>query len=555
MLAVAQRLQDDHVLRTIQNANNPRNVDPDGKNHLKVTTPRNVSRCTSGRSRMSVSRGSSASHKSRESRPSSRRPPSRTPSEKAAEEEKRKRQKYWEKWAAVAAQALLEQIKEEQPEKELMYTANIGEKPRVRRYHSQESIKTNLSLLTCSSGTPAVRINSSRASTPKKTSTESKPDWVRLANERKSTSLLSRLMRQSSMAVMDYQKGSRTKNYAIHGDMTDLMDQEEQDKLYACGRSQGLKLPHGIKSGSTPNVLSLIPEYRKTKHLKLRSYPRAGNVPIIIEPRTPSPLEIVKDSVREPRPESAATIRTQRKEAGDSIPNTPGGSSVFSSQTDRHQQLRKSAPGIPSLKRTMSKRVFSKIRKTAEALDRATGWGDNTDTCREITDEPVVYTDTDYSKVPKYPQEIRISPLLSSTIKQDIRHRMGRPRQHEIRTKDVKELDRDNPDLDRAHRNLLIFNWLITMDDVEYETRTVPEIYDLDNEEAVRPDTRRLLFPSVDGTGISTPKDPSPGLTWSEVTGNPSPRLKGSEVTSQEEKDSDCGSDCSSQPDPRFNYY
>jgi hypothetical protein len=49
-----------------------------------------------------------------------------------------------------------------------------------------------------------------------------------------------------------------------------------------------------------------------------------------------------------------------------------------------------------------------------------------------------VIIDDDYGFRPKIIQKMRISPFLSNIIREDIKVRMGRPRYHEIKVKDLE---------------------------------------------------------------------------------------------------------------------
>jgi hypothetical protein len=69
---------------------------------------------------------------------------------------------------------------------------------------------------------------------------------------------------------------------------------------------------------------------------------------------------------------------------------------------------------------------------------------------------------------------MRISPFLSNIIREDIKVRMGRPRYHEIKVKDLEWWNRGQH-LNRAHRNLKVFNWLHSLREDDFE-----HILDLD---------------------------------------------------------------------------
>ena len=114
--------------------------------------------------------------------------------------------------------------------------------------------------------------------------------------------------------------------------------------------------------------------------------------------------------------------------------------------------------------------VKQRIVTTTTALERVTGVGDDNEqrpyTCH-LAEFPS-HVDEDFARQPRIPQRIRISPHLSEVIKGDIRVRMGRPRYHEIRVRDLEIWNRGQT-LDRAHRNLKVFNWLHSLKEEEFE--------------------------------------------------------------------------------------
>ena len=127
-----------------------------------------------------------------------------------------------------------------------------------------------------------------------------------------------------------------------------------------------------------------------------------------------------------------------------------------------------------------------RIAVTNTALERVTGVGDDNEprpyTCH-LPEFPN-YIDDDFALQPKIPQQIRISPQLSHVIKNDIKVRMGRPRYHEIRLQDLAQWNRGQV-LDRAHRNLKVFNWLHSLKEDEFDTTSLQQtIHDIPPEDS-----------------------------------------------------------------------
>lgn len=93
---------------------------------------------------------------------------------------------------------------------------------------------------------------------------------------------------------------------------------------------------------------------------------------------------------------------------------------------------------------------------------------------------------------------------------------MGRPRYHEIRTSDLELFNLDQPELGRSSRNLMIFNWLLSLDET-YELCSEPGIQDLEG----KPPKHRypVVYPESldsDDTDIETETNVTSSLTPTE---------------------------------------
>lgn len=127
-----------------------------------------------------------------------------------------------------------------------------------------------------------------------------------------------------------------------------------------------------------------------------------------------------------------------------------------------------------------TRRAKERIHKTTAALHRTTGFGDSLDTCGIMSAERGRYTAADYARFPRYPQHIRVAPQLSQVIKEDIRTRVGKPRYHEITIQDLARFDSQCLQLGRFHTNLLVFDWLNSLDNQVFELRSVSDITELE---------------------------------------------------------------------------
>lgn len=131
------------------------------------------------------------------------------------------------------------------------------------------------------------------------------------------------------------------------------------------------------------------------------------------------------------------------------------------------------------LKRELTAKVKDKIASTRSALKLATGYGDDNEQRKVVGphEEFPNHAEDDFSHKPRIIQKMRISPHLSNIIHDDIQVRMGRPRYHEIRLDDLEQWNK-GLELDRAHRNLKVFNWLHSLRNVTFTSNIVQDIVD-----------------------------------------------------------------------------
>ncbi|KAL4231553.1 hypothetical protein ACF0H5_009134 [Mactra antiquata] len=131
------------------------------------------------------------------------------------------------------------------------------------------------------------------------------------------------------------------------------------------------------------------------------------------------------------------------------------------------------------LKKELTERVKERITTTRNALKLVTGYGEDNEQKKlaRKQEEFPKHVEDDFCYKPRIIQKMRISPHLSGIIHDDIQVRMGRPRYHEIRTSDL-DLWNKGQSLNRAHRNLKVFNWLHSLRDVTFTSNVIPEITD-----------------------------------------------------------------------------
>ena len=453
--------------------------------------------------------------------------PAQAPKE---DEETLMTRKFWENWAAEATKSLLADLHETKGiEEELVFSGKCGPEPKfhtLERSESSESIRTDISLLACSEHEMArlPRKGRKRRKAPAKPKTP-QVNWEIFARERKG--MLDRFIQADASRIEGYMKNRTApiQNVIQRSKATDVMTKQERRMLMDCAYGRGLTLAQDSKSYSTENIVNIVkspapqrlPEsttpVQTTRGVRWEGDARTeGNMYSKRTGRAPSPADIVQsldkkrpesaiaalnppdeDNVDSSRASSAASSRlTYVHYAGHTLParscrfdpgsraSSPAPTMITMAPTAALRRKHSTVHGLPDLEGVFSSKVKRKIRHTVADLSRATGYGDRTDVCVPIEEEQGVYTDTDYARHPRYPQNIRIAPHLSRVIREDIVDRMGRPRRHEVRMADLQSYDADQPALGRSHSNLLIFNWLNDVTESGYDTLQVPDIADLE---------------------------------------------------------------------------
>lgn len=383
--------------------------------------------------------------------------------------------------------------------REPVYSARLGREPRIKRTGSEESITTQLSLLSCSSnGKRKQVVRRRRKRKPKSETTSEKPatvsKWIALAS-RKVGALDKMMKRQVAQSV-------GTGMPAAHDTIFDMLEPDEQRMVFHCGKSNGLHLPPGLKkSGSMTDIRNDIkaPE---------RPHASAGRTRFRGKPINFQELkqQMVKQKLAQQarhqkllaRQSSKGSLLSRKSRSTRSSArrlSTASTASIDVFKTPSESVVPVTSQGEPELKTTMwagdtkilaidmnremTSKVKMKIATTTRALSRVTGYGDDNGlrtTTGPLSEFPSL-VEEDYSYLPKIVQKIRISPQLSHVIQQDIKVRMGRPRYHEISVQDLAMWNRGQ-NLDRTHRNLKVFNWLHSLREEEFDNDLDPEIDD-----------------------------------------------------------------------------
>ena len=406
----------------------------------------------------------------------------------------------------------------------------------LRRIPSDESIHTNLSLLTCSSlETPVIEIENSKLKRRKKRKNNSRSSstvppeeepkvykWERFCMTK--TSNLGNLFKNSSILANQYGHIAGVDNDE-ESEAFRMLDKDEQDGLIQCGYKRGIRYVDKSKlerSGSLndlENILEVgatglkrtlsaeadkpwgapidIAEIKRERMNRLIALEQAKALQERERQRKGRRISRVSSyknasSASSTRPTSPATTY-----AGTEVSNVHSVGSVHSSEkriltpSERQSRLENNKEEKVTvwkadreileidLKKELTVRVKQKIDSTRAALKRVTGFGDENEPANSVGthEEYPKHIEEDFCHKPKIIQRMRISPNLSGIIHEDIRVRMGRPRYHEIRQNDLQQWDKGQV-LNRAHRNLKVFNWLHSLKDVTFSSIVTSDIID-----------------------------------------------------------------------------
>ena len=364
-------------------------------------------------------------------------------------------------------------------EKEPMFTARLG-KPKPEDCDSDDSIETTLSLLSCSSDEDktVTRKKSKKRrrrgiydflsemslKDDEKKDEKSKTSWLSLAEQHRSrVGVLDQMLRQDSEFL-----GAYVKNYHGTGYIAeDLMDEGERALIKQAAKHRGIS---GVgKSYSTTNLQDtpLSPLNRPKHTRKIR---KGG----LYTQAKPNSAHSLATHINIAKP--FCDRNTPRPRSSESTPKRFLDSPSLG-------YLRKVAAGIARPReieldarhvfpdwvanQQLTNNVKKRINRTLQALHRFTGHGDDTDVTKGKNG---AYTEKDHSRVPRYPQSIRVAPALAEVIRDDITLRMGRPKFQEINQHDLQTFDSlTGQKLGRNTRNLLIFNWLQNVNEDEFE--------------------------------------------------------------------------------------
>ena len=330
--------------------------------------------------------------------------------------------------------------------KELLFTGHCGAPPRFRRLSGAESVATDLSLLTCSTGAAPSASLTSRS-------------LLRRGPRSKASGHTSLTTRTAPSVGSGYGRKPRPmRRHArrIFRDDDDVTS-EERFMLRMCAKTCGTR---GVrKATSTDDVTR---DDRKAAAKRRAASARDEIARDVDESATAASVSATNSEASEKRRSRAQLNR-------------------------KTTMLRFRKSSAQTSEAAFSRRVGRRIRATVFALELMTGHGDSTDVVVDVVGDVGLYTRADFARTARYPQNVRIAPQLSDVIRANIRDRMGKRRVRPITVADIRSLDNECAALGRYQRNLMIFNWLQDVDDATFTGLPEPAIVEL---EAVPPRVR-----------------------------------------------------------------
>ncbi|KAK2149445.1 hypothetical protein LSH36_452g01009 [Paralvinella palmiformis] len=385
--------------------------------------------------------------------------------------------KYWESFAREATRELLKDVirpEDDNPQHRIMYSGRIGIEPKYppKIAEDDESICTDLSLLTCSELAGRSERSERRGRRNRRTiepDVDSKTNWAEVVKESYG-GVLGRMLEKDAGSLHVFTNGSSSGGYGVlnKANISKLFSEEEQALLIRSAYVRGIKADK--KSASTENIVSVfgsggqptvqdVGGFRKRMTTSRDTQQLLGSPDVGATRRSLSVPNEIHAAATKSRPNSEKRTRPRSIFGADEPLST--GYPVAMAKRDSEGDY--------------ARHVHAQIYSTVTALDRIAGLGDNTTDLNPIPEERGLYTDTDYGHVPRYPQNIRVAPQLVHVITSEVKRRVTQPRHYELRQQDVYRFDRMQPSLDRASRNLFIFNWLAQLNERHFRSAPFPE--------------------------------------------------------------------------------
>ncbi|XP_033756685.1 uncharacterized protein LOC117339285 [Pecten maximus] len=370
----------------------------------------------------------------------------------------------------------------EKPRIQPIYSGRLGEHKYLKRSSSEDSIVTKLSLFSCSTDhdhyeedVATIRKKRRKKKTVTSAIKEDTLTWEKLAETyRNKRGAFTSFMKTQNAITMDIFTGQIPEE----SDIQKLMNPKERASMARVGKTQGIQLAvNNTKSGSMTNIdESGRPTVMSSSKVKRGRVGSAGTKPtsraINLEEIRQQRVNEKLAQLQKARNKRSLALRKRtsipRKMSlasdvsSEFAPNTPSARSLSPEPEERVSVWKGDREILEmDLRKGLTDRATTRIKHTTAALERVTGFGEENEFQRTVgrhEEFPFHITD-DYGLHPKIVQRIRISPQLSHVIQTDIKVRMGRPRYHEIRVRDMDIWNRGQK-LDRGHTNLKVFNWL-----------------------------------------------------------------------------------------------
>ncbi|CAL1542859.1 unnamed protein product [Lymnaea stagnalis] len=348
------------------------------------------------------------------------------------------------------------------PPRQPVYSARLDVHTKLRRVDSTDSLVTQLSLFSCSSygkSAPSPRPRRRQRKKVKPDSGELKQTsvWVELASRRRGA--FDKLLKIHEMHAQ----------LEAETDIFRCLPDDEKLLVVDAGRRKVILPASGRqRCNSEPCVLDGV-SVRKPQRIKSAGGHHDGS--------SMDWKEIWRRHVEKKRYGlRRLAARATHKPIVSEQSSAPR-DALFPEDMERHKDIKSkhvsiwmedsSKPTDSDVGREFSAKVKSEIKSTTNALKKMTGHISPRPLSGTLTDNPHLVK-ANYNRWVMFPHRMKISPHLSKVIQADVKVRMGRPRYHEIRIRDL-HLWNEGHALDRAHRNLKVFNWLHSLKESEFE--------------------------------------------------------------------------------------
>ncbi|KAK3095437.1 hypothetical protein FSP39_014672 [Pinctada imbricata] len=175
------------------------------------------------------------------------------------------------------------------PRRELVYSGRLGKRPNLQRVPSDESLKTSISLLTCSSRETSPntrpstsvktrrrrRVAGSRAASAKDRETPKQSIWEEFARKR-TKGAFDRFAKSQNVLHMDMVAASTF--ISGESEAFEMFEKDEQVAVFNAGLTFGVKLTSSLKRSDSQSNINKHMKYKQQK-VRLKRTMSSGTKP------------------------------------------------------------------------------------------------------------------------------------------------------------------------------------------------------------------------------------------------------------------------------------